>query len=167
MSGLAKFGSEFLVNTTTAGVQDEPAITGLANGRFVVTWTDASHSGGDTSGLAVRGQVFTAEGQPAGRQCQEETFTVIWRSGNQPASQRNRELPAEVEFSRCGSRCGSEFAGRFANDFLRDRVTIVRGLQHDIGVRHGGAGERGDGRQRVVVEAHGGTTIPRHVQSVA
>ena len=30
----------------------------LADGRFVVAWTDNSHSGGDRQGRAVRGQIF-------------------------------------------------------------------------------------------------------------
>ncbi len=51
-------GNEFLVNTTTTGGQYQPAITGLADGRFVVSWTDLSFSGGDTFGAAVRGQIF-------------------------------------------------------------------------------------------------------------
>ena len=36
----AKIGSEFLVNTATASDQYNPTITGLSNGRFVVTWYD-------------------------------------------------------------------------------------------------------------------------------
>jgi hypothetical protein len=54
----SKSGAEFLVNTTTTGIQDEPTITALADGRFVVAWTDASESGGDTTDDAVRGQIF-------------------------------------------------------------------------------------------------------------
>ena len=38
-----KIGGEFIVNTSTAGDQGEPAITALSNGGFVVTWND--HSG--------------------------------------------------------------------------------------------------------------------------
>jgi Ca2+-binding RTX toxin-like protein len=52
------WGSEFLVNTTTASTQSEPTITALADGRFVVAWTDSSSSGGDTSSFAVRGRIL-------------------------------------------------------------------------------------------------------------
>ena len=38
----AKVGSEFLVNTTTAGFQDAPAIAGLDGGGFVIAWVDGS-----------------------------------------------------------------------------------------------------------------------------
>ena len=54
-----KFGPELLTNIgTTAGAQYEPAIATLVDGRFVVAYTDESQSGGDTSGLAVRAQIF-------------------------------------------------------------------------------------------------------------
>ena len=46
-----KIGGEFLVNTTTAKNQQDPAIAALGNHSFAVTWTD--NNGG------VQGQVFT------------------------------------------------------------------------------------------------------------
>jgi hypothetical protein len=54
----AKIGGETVVNTTTTGLQTEPSVSALADGRVVVTWTDASASGGDTSGTAVRMQII-------------------------------------------------------------------------------------------------------------
>jgi Ca2+-binding RTX toxin-like protein len=53
---------EFLVNTTTLGAQNESSIAVLSDGRFVVTWTDASASGGDISGWAIRARIFNADG---------------------------------------------------------------------------------------------------------
>jgi hypothetical protein len=62
-------GTEIQVNSATASVQDQQQITALSNGGFVVTWEDLSQgvggAGGDTSGWAVKAQVFTAGG--AGR----------------------------------------------------------------------------------------------------
>lgn len=49
---------EFLVNTTTARGQFDSSVAVMADGRFVVTWTDASRTGGDTSQNAVRTQIF-------------------------------------------------------------------------------------------------------------
>ncbi len=49
---------EFVVNTTTAADQNESSVTALADGRFLVSWTDNSLSTGDTSGYAIRAQVF-------------------------------------------------------------------------------------------------------------
>jgi Ca2+-binding RTX toxin-like protein len=53
---------EFLVNTTTANDQSDSSVTALADGRFIVTWTDLSLSGGDTSGVAVRARIFNRDG---------------------------------------------------------------------------------------------------------
>lgn len=61
-----KEGSEFVVNTTTEEAQLAPSVTGLSNGGFVVTWEDGSQSSDDPSGVAVRGQVFTASGEKEG-----------------------------------------------------------------------------------------------------
>src|SRR5918993_5962373 len=59
------YGSHFLVNTTTAESQTEPSITALADGRFVVAWSDNSlrPDGGRTN---VRGQVFDVDGSKSG-----------------------------------------------------------------------------------------------------
>ena len=57
-----KVGSEFLVNTATAGDQNNPAVTALAGGGFALSWTDASAgvggAAGDNSGTAIKAQVF-------------------------------------------------------------------------------------------------------------
>ena len=67
MATPVKWGTEFLVNTTTASNQLAPTITALAGGRFVVAWTDQSFTGGDTSVDAVRAQVFNANGSTSGQ----------------------------------------------------------------------------------------------------
>ena len=53
-----KVGSEFLVNSTIAGAQWLPSITGLNNGGFVVTWTDDSGLGVDSSDFSIKAQIF-------------------------------------------------------------------------------------------------------------
>jgi hypothetical protein len=58
-------GAEFVVNTTAAGEQSEPSIAMLANGGFVVTWTDASGSD-PTFATGIRGQMFDAAGAKVG-----------------------------------------------------------------------------------------------------
>ena len=61
-----KVGGEFLVNTATQDFQQTAEITALAGGRFAVTWLDNSQgvggATGDTSGFAVKAQVFEADG---------------------------------------------------------------------------------------------------------
>ncbi|MCT0198877.1 hypothetical protein KQ313_04175, partial [Synechococcus sp. CS-1325] len=102
----SKAGAEFLVNTNTASNQQEPSTTALADGRFVITWTDfsASANGGDTLGSAIRAQVFNANGSKAGaeflvntttinNQSQPSTtaladgrFVITWRDENTPGN---------------------------------------------------------------------------------
>lgn len=53
-----KIGGETIVNTTTSYFQFDPSITALADGRVVVSWTDYSQTGGDTSNGAIRMQII-------------------------------------------------------------------------------------------------------------
>ena len=45
------------MNTTTQGPQIDASIDALPDGRVVVSWTDFSATGGDTSGSAIRMQI--------------------------------------------------------------------------------------------------------------
>jgi hypothetical protein len=53
-------------NTTTAGAQFQTSVTTLANGGFVVAWTDTSYSGGDVDGDSVKAQLFDASDNKVG-----------------------------------------------------------------------------------------------------
>jgi Ca2+-binding RTX toxin-like protein len=59
-------GGDSLASTTTAGNQDGGQVTFLSDGRFVIVWRDASATGGDTSGTAIRGRAFNPDGTPSG-----------------------------------------------------------------------------------------------------
>jgi hypothetical protein len=59
-SGMSTSG-EMIVNSTAAGDQFDPAVVGLTNGGYVVTWTDNSGQGGDASGTSVKARVFANE----------------------------------------------------------------------------------------------------------
>ena len=66
MALVVKVGSEFLVNTQTAGAQQMPSIAHLAGGGFVVTWQDASGTLGDTDGTSIKAQIYGAGGVKVG-----------------------------------------------------------------------------------------------------
>lgn len=55
-------GGEIQVNTDTFGGQTSPAIVGLDDGGFMVTWTNVASSSGD----GLMGQLFEADGTPRG-----------------------------------------------------------------------------------------------------
>ncbi|MBP2303547.1 beta strand repeat-containing protein [Azospirillum picis] len=58
-------GTEFLVNTVTTGGQDAPSVAALADGGFIVTWSDSSAATPDNY-TDIRGQRFAADGTPSG-----------------------------------------------------------------------------------------------------
>ena len=72
---MSKIGTEFLVNTTTAGEQLVPTITGLTNGNFVVTWTDTS--GGNINQYDIKAQMYDAAGAPVGTEFVVNTKTEL------------------------------------------------------------------------------------------
>jgi Ca2+-binding RTX toxin-like protein len=57
---------EFLVATSTAGQQIQPAMALLENGSFVISWSDASGIGGDDSSYAIKAQLYGPDGSPIG-----------------------------------------------------------------------------------------------------
>ncbi len=59
-------GSPFLVNTTTRFDQEEVKLHALRDGSFIAVWEDLSETGGDTSGSAIRAQIFNADGTKRG-----------------------------------------------------------------------------------------------------
>ncbi len=121
------FGGEFLVNTTVTSSQTQPTITALADGRFVVAWTDFSATGGDPSGFAIRAQVFNADGSTSGTEFLVNTtvtgfqseasitaladgrFVVAWMDFSLTGGDTsNAAIRAQV-FNADGSKSGSEF----------------------------------------------------------
>jgi hypothetical protein len=56
---------EFIVNDETLGTQEDPAITPVAGGGFLVTWTsDDRQDDDDQSSSAIKGRYFDADGTP-------------------------------------------------------------------------------------------------------
>jgi Ca2+-binding RTX toxin-like protein len=87
----AKVGSEILVNSATTFEQRNPAVTVLADGRFVVTWEDNSQTGADAQSFAIRARIYDAriaaidyEGTTGADQCQGSAFndTINGLAGN-------------------------------------------------------------------------------------
>ena len=70
-AGGTTVGGEFLINTTTSGNQQEPAVTALSDGGFVATWQSAQ----DGSSWGVYGQRYDASGAAVGGEFQINSFT--------------------------------------------------------------------------------------------
>ena len=56
----SRSGREFIIDGGTTKGQYSSNVAALTGGRFVVTWTDLSGTGGDSSGEAVHAQIFDA-----------------------------------------------------------------------------------------------------------
>ena len=131
----SKVGPEFVAPATAIGVQSEPVIAGLNNGRYVVAWTDSSHTGGDTSSDAIRSQVFNADGTRFGIERLVNTTTlgqqldptvtalaggdyvVAWTSlGSDADGQSLRSINAQL-FQANGTAVGGEYVGNTVAGF--------------------------------------------------
>jgi Ca2+-binding RTX toxin-like protein len=71
-----KWGDEVVVNTNTTGNQFGPAIMTLADGGFVVTWTDTDAAGGDGDSSSIKMQRFDAAGDRVGGEILVNTTTT-------------------------------------------------------------------------------------------
>jgi hypothetical protein len=117
-----KSGSEFQINANVSGTQFDPIITALADGRFVVSWTDGSATLGDASGYAVHGRVFDSNGNvvvneflvnttTSGNQ-QHVAITAITGGGfvvawtDQPSASPRAQI-----YDQDGNKVGTELAG--------------------------------------------------------
>lgn len=118
-SGVA-IGSEFLVNTTTLGAQQDSDVAVHADGSFVVVWSNQAASPDSD----VFGQRFATDGSPVGTEFRVNTYTtgqqlgahvaagvggefvVVWSSAGQDGSQYG---VFGQRFSGAGSPTGSEF----------------------------------------------------------
>ena len=66
--------NEFLVNSVTLGDQEEPIVTGLADGGFVVMW-ESDTATGDDSGFGIVGQRYGSDNTAVGGEFLVNTFT--------------------------------------------------------------------------------------------
>lgn len=100
-------GPEFLVNTQSFSRQDEPHITVLDNGNFVVSWTD-------WTGFDMKAQIFSPDGQKIGGEFRVNTsltgtqdsgdivalegggFVVTWRTTNTSSDGSGTAVMARV-----------------------------------------------------------------------
>jgi hypothetical protein len=57
-------GEELLVNSRKWNNQNLPAVSALESGGFVVAWTDASRSMGDSSATSIKARLFDDQGRP-------------------------------------------------------------------------------------------------------
>ncbi|WP_180275758.1 S-layer family protein [Sphingobium sp. IP1] len=122
----AKVGGEFLVNSATAATQDQPVITSLSNGGFVIVWRDLSLQG-DSSASGIKAQIYDAAGnrvgtemlvnsttlnsqdQPTVTATVDGGFAVSWRDNSILSSDASGFGIKTQIFDASGDRLGGEF----------------------------------------------------------
>lgn len=142
----AGYYSEFLVNTTVGGHQNNSATARLPNGGFVTIWESTS---GDNSGGGVVGQLFDAKGMPTGQEflvntstkdfqgrpsvalLKDGTFVVSWTSkaaGNDAVMQQRYEYSYDQGGRITGAvRKGGEYMVNI-NDVGDQRYSSITAL---------------------------------------
>ncbi|MGO4389419.1 hypothetical protein AB4Y85_17965 [Microvirga sp. 2YAF29] len=137
-----RVSAEFAVNTITAGNQERPQVTALADGRFVVAYTDFSQSPDDPSGGAVRAQIFNADGSKSGAEFLVPTsvegtqtdpivtalsdgrFVVVWTHFDAATGDQSSYSIRAQMFTADGVRSGQEFQVNTATWDSQDHPTV-------------------------------------------
>ena len=144
MANPVKIGAEFLVNSTVTANQFSSAMTTLSDGRFVVTWVDFSQTGGDTSGYAVRAQIFNTNGSKAGSEFLVNTtaystqwdpaitalsnggFVITWTDYSQFSPDgRSYDITAQVYGANGNPRGGEFFASGAIDNQANSTVSAL------------------------------------------
>ena len=194
-------GREFLVARTGDYAEFASAAAALTDGRFVVAWSDVNRTGEDTSGYAVRAQVFNPDGSRSGAEFQVNTgtladqarpdiavladgrFVVSWNDASErPDDATGLAVRAQIFDPResaivlSGSALGDDFVGTEFDDVMNggggdDRLagadgndTLDGGAGDDI--MAGGAGDdvyfySGDAGDRLIEDILAGTDLVR------
>jgi serralysin len=136
--GGAKVGTEFLVNTQTASIQDSPTITGLESGGFVVTWRDDSGSLGDSDGTSIKAQVFSADGTEIGTEflvntqtasLQDNPTTTSLKNGGFVITWRDQSFTlGDTDFYSVKAQVYNANGSKFGTEFLVNTETV--GIQN-------------------------------------
>ena len=137
-----RFGTEFLVKTSTAGAQFMPVATALADGRFVISWTDER---GDGSAEGVKAQIFNADGSKDGTEFLVNTttakeqdtsaitaltnggFVISWTDSSETGGEYYGSSVRAQVFNPDGSKSGAELIVN-AGPALSHRDTAITAL---------------------------------------
>ena len=119
-----KVGSEILVNTASAGLEEQGEVIGLANGTFLVTWRTSLPLDGNSG--SVMGRIFDPNGTPVGAQfvvnsqasgtqdmptgtaLSNGNFVIAWRTADTTQDGSSTAIKAQM-FSVLGVKIGGEF----------------------------------------------------------
>jgi len=105
------------LNITTSGEQQNPVVTGLSNGNFVVVWADRAGNDGSEGGIFA--QIYTSQFEAVGEEFIVNSYTDHWQSRPEVSStssgdflvtwaEGNGYLSAQF-FNQSGAQIGEQF----------------------------------------------------------
>ncbi len=124
--GASPLGSQFQVNSTTAGWQWRSAVAATSAGDFVVAWARSSSPGNDTSCSSIRAPRLAPDDSPLGSELQINSYTmgpqgrpavaatpagdfvVVWDSYGSPDDTSYASIQGQ-RFASDGNPLGDEF----------------------------------------------------------
>ena len=106
-------GSDFIVNSTTTMDQIAPAVEGLPDGRFVVTWYSVDP--GDGSGTCIRARLYNANGSAAGNDFIVNTTTTNSQSAPSITALTNGRFVVTWQSGDAGDGSDTCIRGRIFN----------------------------------------------------
>ncbi|WP_297733092.1 hypothetical protein [uncultured Maricaulis sp.] len=125
----APAGGSFLVNSVTTGTQENPSVAVLAGGGFVIVWDDQSGTAPDTSGKAVRAQLYDAAGATVGAEFVVNTFTTGSQYEPDVAALENGGF---VISWTDGSGAGTDVSGTAIRARLYNSVGVAAGVEFQV-----------------------------------
>ena len=105
------------LNITTSGEQQNPVVTGLPNGNFVVVWADRAGNDGSEGGIFA--QIYTSQFETVGAEFIVNSYTDYWQTRPEVSStssgdflvtwaEGNGYLSAQF-FNQSGAQIGEQF----------------------------------------------------------
>lgn len=120
---------QFQVNSYTTENQLGPAVAAGVNGGFVVVWTSAGSSGGDTSSYSIQDRALSLTGAPSGSQLQVNSYTTSLQTSARVAPLADGSFV--VVWSSLGSS-GSDTSGHGIQGYRVSSTGVPLGSQFQI-----------------------------------
>lgn len=118
-------GNDFILNSTTSTNQVLPAVSALADGRFLVTW-DSGDGGDGAAGFGIRGRLFEPDGSPVANDFVVNTTGAAGQSNSASAVLADGRFMVTWRSTEAGDGSGNTIRGRLfesdgsavGNDFV-------------------------------------------------
>ena len=142
-SGGEPLASTFLVNAYTTGAQEDPAITAVPDGGFIVVWESAGSDGDDTSDRSIQAQRFDSSGNGIATPFQVNDYTtnaqvdprvaadddggfvVVWASSGSDGGDTSNESIQGQRFASDGTALGTQFQVNDYTSSEQDQASVA------------------------------------------